>query len=312
MPGVKGSIRLFTIFGISVFVHWSWFLVAVYEFDRTKQYSSMWWAIFEYLSIFAIVTLHEFGHALACRQVGGVANQIVLWPLGGVAYVSPPPRPGATLWSIVAGPLVNLVLIPVTVVGLALAKPLQLSPDLARYIQQLFAINLILFAFNIVPIYPLDGGKILRAFLWFFVGRAQSLMAATIVGFVGVGAMGLLAFYAQSPWIGILAAFAGMQCFAGFNQAKALKKMAEAPRRENVECPACHANPPRGVFWSCGLCRTPFDTFESEAKCPKCRVPYAKTACPECGTLSPYPDWQVKSLAPSLRIEPMEPLEHST
>ena len=48
--------------------------------------------------------LHEFGHALACRQVGGQADLIVLWPLGGVAYVNPPPRPGALLWSIAAGP----------------------------------------------------------------------------------------------------------------------------------------------------------------------------------------------------------------
>jgi Zn-dependent protease len=56
---------------------------------------------------------HEFGHALACRQVGGQADLIVLWPLGGVAYVSPPPRPGALLWRIAAGPLVNVLLVPV-------------------------------------------------------------------------------------------------------------------------------------------------------------------------------------------------------
>ena len=67
----------------------------------------------ECLALFVIVLLHEFGHALACRQVGGQANQIVLWPLGGVAYVAPPPRPGPTLWSIAAGPLVNVALTPV-------------------------------------------------------------------------------------------------------------------------------------------------------------------------------------------------------
>ena len=53
------------------------------------------WNALEYLALFLIVMIHEFGHALACRQVGGVANQIVLWPLGGVAYVNPPQRPGA-------------------------------------------------------------------------------------------------------------------------------------------------------------------------------------------------------------------------
>src|SRR5262245_54881693 len=113
-PTRQGSFRLFRAAGIDVFLHWSWFLVALYEIQRrTGAYSSAVWPVLEYASLFVIVLLHEFGHALACRQVGGEANQIVLWPLGGVAYVSPPPRPGATLWSIAAGPLVNVVLVPV-------------------------------------------------------------------------------------------------------------------------------------------------------------------------------------------------------
>jgi Zn-dependent protease len=78
--------------------------VAVYEINgRTGDYSSIAWNVMEYLALFLIVMLHEFGHALACRQVGGTANRIVLWPLGGVAYVNPPQRPGATLWSIARG-----------------------------------------------------------------------------------------------------------------------------------------------------------------------------------------------------------------
>ena len=60
-----------------------------------------------------IVLIHEFGHQLACRSVGGQTHDIVLWPLGGVAYVSPPQRPGAQLWSIAAGPLVNVILFPI-------------------------------------------------------------------------------------------------------------------------------------------------------------------------------------------------------
>src|SRR5437879_12395684 len=109
----QGSIRLFRFSGIDVFLHWSWFVVAAYEINgRTRRYSSLTWNVLEYLALFLIVTLHEFGHSLACRQVGGQANQIVLWPLGGVAYVNPPQRPGATLWSIVAGPLVHVALLP--------------------------------------------------------------------------------------------------------------------------------------------------------------------------------------------------------
>ena len=111
MPSARqGSFRLFQIAGIVVFLHWSWFFVAAYEISgRSKNYSSVTFNVLEYLGLFLIVLLHEFGHALACRSVGGTANQIVLWPLGGVAYVDPPPRPGAELWSIAAGPLVNVV-----------------------------------------------------------------------------------------------------------------------------------------------------------------------------------------------------------
>ena len=63
--------------------------------------------------MFGIVLLHEFGHVLACRSVGGQANEIMLWPFGGVAFVKPPPRPAATLWNVVAGPAVNVLLVPV-------------------------------------------------------------------------------------------------------------------------------------------------------------------------------------------------------
>src|SRR5256885_4754166 len=131
-PTRQGSFRLFRFAGVTVYLHWSWFLVAAYGMSsRTTVYSSPVWNVLEYLSLFAIVLLHEFGHALACRQVGGRADEIVLWPLGGIAYVNPPPRPGALLWSIAAGPLVNLLLVPVTIAAfvygqtqdLALAHP---------------------------------------------------------------------------------------------------------------------------------------------------------------------------------------------
>src|SRR6202521_3298286 len=91
MPNTRqGSFHLFRLAGIDVFLHWSWFVVAAIEIiARGRRYPSIAWNVAEYLALFLVVTLHEFGHALACRQVGGQANQIVLWPLGGVAYVNP-------------------------------------------------------------------------------------------------------------------------------------------------------------------------------------------------------------------------------
>src|SRR6266852_9661450 len=121
-PTRQGSFHLFRFAGIDILLHWSWFVVAVIEIqNRSQSYSSLTWNVLEYLSLFLIVLMHECGHALACRQVGGRADQIVLWPLGGVAYVAPPPRPGATLWSIVAGPLVNVALAPFLTIAAVLA-----------------------------------------------------------------------------------------------------------------------------------------------------------------------------------------------
>src|SRR5262249_13251849 len=88
------SLRLCTWSGIAVYVHWSWFVVAYLEIvRRVNPYTSLAWNVLEYLTLFGIVVLHEFGHAFACRQVGGRADKIVLWPLGGAAFVHPPPRP---------------------------------------------------------------------------------------------------------------------------------------------------------------------------------------------------------------------------
>ncbi len=167
MPSLRnGSVRLFRFAGIDLFLHWSWFLVAAYEINgRSRTYSSLTWNVLEYVALFLIVMLHEFGHALACRQVGGNANRIVLWPLGGVAYVDPPPRPGATLWSIAAGPLVNVALVPI-LTGLGfLSRNMGWSaamPNAHALLRAVWFINLSLLIFNMLPIYPLDGGQILR------------------------------------------------------------------------------------------------------------------------------------------------------
>ena len=208
MPtGRQGSIHLFQFKGIDVFLHWSWFLFAVFEIkSRAGQYSSVMWNVLEYLALFLIVLVHEFGHALACRQTGGSANRIVLWPLGGVAYVDPPPRPAATLWSIAAGPLVNVVLIPVLCWRLGCPQRRRSATPTPCSCWHIFFINTVLLIFNILPIYPLDGGQILRALLWFVMGRARSLMVATVLGFIGAAAFVYFAERASSVWLLVLPA----------------------------------------------------------------------------------------------------------
>ena len=298
MPSARqGAIRLFRVAGIDVFLHWSWFVVAVFEINgRARTYSSLAFNVFEYLALFFIVLLHEYGHALACRQVGGIADRIVLWPLGGVAYVNPPPRPGATLWSIAAGPLVNVVLVPVLSLLGILSRSLGWAtavPDFQALLRAVWFINFALLIFNMLPIYPLDGGQILRSLLWYVLGRARSLMVAAIIGLAGVAAFIGLALWTRSVWYGAIAAFMLMNCWRGLKQAQALSRLAKLPRRNGFACPRCNTAPPLGEFWKCGRCGQPFDTFQTQAACPHCAARYTVTSCLDCGGPNPMGAWIV-------------------
>lgn len=285
-------------------MHWSWFVVAViqiqYRGSILRGYSSIGWGVAEYLALFVIVLMHEFGHALACRSVGGKADQIVLWPLGGVAYVDPPQRPGATLWSIAAGPLVNVGLIPVLSVLYLFAKSQgweQSNPDLFQFVYSVWCINLVLLVFNMLPIYPMDGGQVLRSLLWFFLGRARSLLAATVIGLIAViGLIFAVPFFHLTDrdnmvWLGIIAVFVLMNCWSGLQQALALGRIAAAPRRAGLACPKCKNPPPVGNFWSCGRCRTAFDMFASGGVCPRCGTIFNVTYCIECGQPASLSDY---------------------
>jgi Zn-dependent protease len=295
MPTPQGSIRLFRLAGIDLFLHWSWFLVAIYGVStRRGEYSSWLWPALEYLSLFVIVLLHEFGHALACRQVGGKADHIVLWPLGGVAYVAPPQRPGAMLWSIVAGPLVNVALAPLLFTLLLLVHAAGWAIDHRNaysFIDMAFVANCAVLAFNLLPVYPLDGGQILRSLLWFFLGRARSLVLAVYVGFAGVVGLVALAAWQRSYWMGIVAVFIFLSCWRGLQQARILARVAQLPRRAGFACPDCHEPPVRGPFWRCANCLNAFDTFETQSACPQCGAQYPVTHCLDCGAAHPLPQW---------------------
>src|SRR5436309_1554677 len=147
-----GSIWLFRIAGIDVFLHWSWLFFAALRLQSTRsndpfefvQYESQVWYAVEYLALFGFVLLHEFVHVLACRSVGGMANRIVLWPLGGIAFVDPPARPWAVLWGIAAGPLVNVLLVAPTIGFWMVCRAAGLedmAPDLFRFAVALAWIN---------------------------------------------------------------------------------------------------------------------------------------------------------------------------
>jgi Zn-dependent protease len=295
MPTRRGSVKLFRLLGIDVYLHWAWFLAFFYFTSRPHAYSNYGWSALEILSLFLIVLTHEFGHALACRSVGGGANLIVLWPLGGVAYVNPPQRPGAMLWSIAAGPLVNAVLFPIFFSLYYFGKHngwADAAPDAFLLLRNVTIINTVLLIFNLLPVYPLDGGQILRALLWFPFGRANSLLAASIIGIIGVVGLIAVAIWAGDTWLIIMAVFIALNCWGGLMQARALAKIAKIPRREGFACPSCRTAPPLGAIWRCGQCQTAFDTFATRATCPQCGAQYDSTQCLDCGERFPFHEWQ--------------------
>jgi Zn-dependent protease len=309
MPSIRqGSIHLFRLAGVDLFLHWSWFVVAAFEIESRKgKYSSVLFNVLEYLALFLIVLMHEFGHALACRQTGGTANQIVLWPLGGVAYVNPPQRPGATLWSIAAGPLVNVALLPVLFAAVVVTGSLgwaNAMPDAYLLLRAVMWIDLSLLIFNLLPIYPLDGGQILRSLLWFVLGRARSLMVATVLGLLGVVGFFVLAVWSRSMWFGAISIFMLMNCWAGLKHAQELLRFARLPRRKEFSCPSCRTSPPIGAYWQCGQCGQSFDTFQNNATCPHCRAQFASTGCLDCGEHHPFNNWTAGGIPASAISSP--------
>jgi len=172
-------------------------------------------------------------------------------------------------------------------------------------LRAVFYINFGLLIFNILPIYPLDGGQILRSLLWFVLGRARSLLVATVLGFVGVAAFIGLAIWTHSAWTGAIAVFMLLNCWGGLQHARALLRLTKLPRREGFACPACKAAPPIGDVWKCAQCAQPFDTFEHKGICPTCGAQFPITSCVECGAASPISEW----VAPVVTVSSTFPSE---
>lgn len=164
--------------------------------------------------LFFSVLSHEFGHCLAARWVGGSASEILMWPLGGLAYVQLPNLPRAHLITTVAGPAVNLVICAGTA-GFLLSNrvvpalnPFRLTPalnfegqfvssELFWWVGYVYWVNSILFLFNLLPAFPMDGGRVFRCLLWPSFGFARATLIAVQVAKVAAIAMVLVGLLAQ-------------------------------------------------------------------------------------------------------------------
>jgi uncharacterized protein (TIGR03067 family) len=316
----KGSLRLFRLFGVDVFVHWTWFIAAYFQFRQRPEIDNRpWpfhyespapWYVAEILTLFLIVLLHEFGHALACRSVGGRAERIYLWPLGGVAFVQPPQRPGPFLWSIVAGPMVNLLLVPL-LIGLALivwaAGMDRWCPDALAFLIMMTVVNVVMLLFNLLPIFPLDGGQILQELLWFVIGRARSLLVVTILALPAAALLGVLALGTGNYVLAVLCGLGLLASLAGLARARLLLRIRNAPRHPGFHCPACGAAPPVGDYWVCSRCTMRYDTFARRATCPRCGNHPAQTMCAECLQSRPFADWAPADQTAAPAPEPAAP-----
>ena len=136
------------------------------------------------VGVFGCVVLHELGHALMARRFGIGTRDITLYPIGGVARLERMPRaPGAELLIALAGPAVNFAIAAGLLAVLALGSALvQTSVPLGGFLGELLIANLVLGLFNLLPAFPMDGGRVLRALLSGWLGRARATSIAATVG----------------------------------------------------------------------------------------------------------------------------------
>jgi Zn-dependent protease/CBS domain-containing protein len=190
-----GSFKIGRAFGIDVKVHWSFFLLlAFFGFLAFRESGSLLNALVTVgivVALFICVLLHEYGHALVAIRLGSEVQDITLLPIGGLARLkSLPERPIDEVKVAVAGPLVNVVLAPIFF-GLALlfGGNLSVPTDIisgAGSLGQVFAalgtINVALVVFNLIPAFPMDGGRVLRGLLATRLGTVRATDISSTIG----------------------------------------------------------------------------------------------------------------------------------
>lgn len=175
--------------------------------------------------------LHELGHCLVCRRLGGTADEVLLWPLGGLAGCHPPHDWRSHFWTSAAGPLVNLLLVAFAAgclaatgapwLGAAIPHPLQPRIGLDaigdRAVLRAFFllgwVNSILLLLNLVPMLPLDGGRMVQALLWRTRGAVGATLAAVRVGFVSAVALAAAGLLLDRLLLLGLAVLGGIWCW---------------------------------------------------------------------------------------------------
>lgn len=228
------SLHLGRILGIDVYVHVTFLLllgfIGVAHWLPGQSLTAAFTGVAFFVCLFLCVLLHEYGHALAARQYGIATRDITLLPIGGVARLERmPEKPAQELVVALAGPLVNVVIAAGLFAGLVLGGKWQPLTDLGlvqgNFAQRLMWVNLFLVGFNLLPAFPMDGGRVLRSLLAMRLpyARATNIAAAigkgmaVVFGFVGLFLNPMLLLIALFVWIGASQEAGAAELRASFN-----------------------------------------------------------------------------------------------
>jgi Zn-dependent protease/CBS domain-containing protein len=213
-------IPLFTLFGIKVGLDYSWFFLAIllvwslaagyfpWVLPGLDTASYLWMAILGAAGLFASIIFHEYAHALVARKYDLPISRITLFIFGGVAEMDDEPRTAAAeFWMAIAGPIASFLLAAAMLVVVSVG-PFGLESRLGAIIGYLAFINLILAVFNLLPAFPLDGGRMLRAAVWWFTQdfqKATRIAAATgsvlAIALIGLGILNIIGgAFVQGIW----------------------------------------------------------------------------------------------------------------
>ena len=215
-----GSFKIGRFSGIDVRVHWTFLLLlAFFAFIGYQSSGSLAGALTATLVIvvlFLCLLLHEFGHSLVAQRLGLEIHSITLLPLGGVSNLeSLPEKPADEVKITLAGPLVNVVLAPIFIgVGLLLGAEPRMPTDLfmgigsvGQFFFYLGYLNVVLAVFNLIPAFPLDGGRVLRALLATRLGAVRATDISSRVGQLFAVAFFLIGLFSGNFLLALVAVF---------------------------------------------------------------------------------------------------------
>ncbi len=221
-----------TYFGIPVKIHWSFGLLLLFLFYNIVTSGLKLWEGVAYtvlmLTVFACVVLHEYGHALTAKKFGVDTVDIIVSPIGGIArmkYI--PDKPMQEFFITLNGPLVNLILGSLLAVLLFLITgkfSLNLDTynleDPMEFVRLLSLINFTLFFFNLIPAFPMDGGRILRSLLAVKLGKVKATRIASLVGrFFAIGFV-IFGIFDQQLILSLIGLFIFMMAGREYSQTK--------------------------------------------------------------------------------------------